>query len=55
LRKKILSNLMRLGMVRRQAEEALQVDVRDLQLDIRRCLAQESPAVPFSQKRENAG
>jgi hypothetical protein len=55
LRKKILANMMQLGMARRQAEEALQVDVRDLRLDIRRSLAQESPAVPFSQKRENAG
>jgi RNA polymerase sigma-70 factor, ECF subfamily len=55
LRKKILANMMQQGMARRQAEEALEVDVRDLRLDIRRSLAQESPAAPFSQKRENVG
>jgi RNA polymerase sigma-70 factor (ECF subfamily) len=53
LRKKILASMMQQGMARRQAEEALEVDVRDLRLDIRRSLAQESPAAPFSQKREN--
>jgi RNA polymerase sigma-70 factor (ECF subfamily) len=53
LRKKILSNMMQQGMARRQAEEALEVDVRDLRLDIRRSLAQESPPATFSQKREN--
>jgi len=53
LRKKILANMMQQGMARRQAEEALEVDVRDLRLDIRRSLAQESPAPAFSQKREN--
>jgi RNA polymerase sigma-70 factor (ECF subfamily) len=55
LRKKILANMMQQGMARRQAEEALEVDVRDLRLDIRRSLAQESPPAPFSQKRENVG
>jgi RNA polymerase sigma-70 factor (ECF subfamily) len=35
LRKQILAALERRGMSRRQAEEALQVDVRDLQLNIR--------------------
>jgi len=53
LRKKILSNMMQQGMVRRQAEEALDVDVRDLRVDIRRSLAQDSPPATFSQKREN--
>jgi RNA polymerase sigma-70 factor (ECF subfamily) len=53
LRKKILSNMMQRGMARRQAEEALEVDVRDLRVDIRRSLAQESPPRPFSPKREN--
>jgi hypothetical protein len=38
-------------MARRQAEEALEVDVRDLQLDIRRTLAQDSPPEAFSEKR----
>jgi len=50
LRKKILAGLMRQGMGRRQAEEALEVDVRDLQVDIRRSLAQDSPAAAFSKK-----
>ena len=53
LRKKILSNMMQRGMARRQAEEALEVDVRDLRVDIRHSLAQESPPRPFSPKREN--
>lgn len=38
LRKKILAAMMQQGMSRRQAEEALDVDVRDLQIDIRRSL-----------------
>ena len=50
LRKKILAAMTQLGMSRRQAEEALEVDVRDLQLDIRRSLAQDSPAGAFSEK-----
>jgi hypothetical protein len=41
LRKQILAALRRRGMSRRQAEEALEIDVRDLQLDIRCRLAQE--------------
>jgi hypothetical protein len=41
-------------MSRRQAEEALEVDVRDLQLDIRRSLAQETAAPAFSEKRVEA-
>jgi RNA polymerase sigma-70 factor, ECF subfamily len=51
LRKQIVAALVRRGMSRRQAEEALEVDVRDLQVDIRRSLAQESPASSFSEKR----
>jgi RNA polymerase sigma-70 factor, ECF subfamily len=50
LRKKILAGMMQQGMARRQAEEALDVDVRDLQLDIRRSLTQDSPAATFSEK-----
>ncbi len=52
LRKKILAGMMQQGMSRRQAEEALEVDVRDLQVDIRRSLAQDSPAAAFSEKKE---
>lgn len=54
LRKQIVAALGRRGMSRRQAEEALEVDVRDVQLDIRRSLAQESPPVAFSKKRVEA-
>jgi RNA polymerase sigma-70 factor (ECF subfamily) len=52
LRKKILANMVQQGMTRRQAEETLEVDVRDLRLDIRRSLAQESSAAAFSEKRQ---
>ena len=54
LRKQIVAALTRRGMSRRQAEEALELDVRDLQVDIRRSLAQESPAPAFSEKRVEA-
>jgi len=50
LRKKILAGMMQQGMSRRQAEEALEVDVRDLQVNIRRSLAQDSPPTAFSEK-----
>jgi RNA polymerase sigma-70 factor (ECF subfamily) len=52
VRKRILAGLMHQGMARRQAEEALEVDVRDLQVDIRRGLAQESPAATFLEKKD---
>jgi RNA polymerase sigma-70 factor (ECF subfamily) len=54
LRKQILSGLGRRGLSRRQAEEALEVDVRDLQFDIRRSLAQDSSPRAFSEKRVEA-
>jgi RNA polymerase sigma-70 factor, ECF subfamily len=54
LRKQILAALMHRGLSRRQAEEALEIDVRDLQVDIRRSLAQESPPSAFSEKRVEA-
>src|SRR5216683_5639487 len=54
LRKQILAGMMRRGMARRQAEEALEVDVRDLQVDIRRSLTQEKPIRAFPKKREEA-
>jgi RNA polymerase sigma-70 factor, ECF subfamily len=50
LRKRILAGLMQRGMARRQAEEAMEVDVRDVQINIRRSLAQEAPATAFSEK-----
>ena len=54
LRKQIVAALVRRGMSRRQAEEALEVDVRDLQLDIRRSLTQDSSPTAFSEKRVEA-
>jgi RNA polymerase sigma-70 factor (ECF subfamily) len=48
LRKKVLEGLARRGMDRRQAEEALDADVRDLAVDVRAGLTQEAPAPPFS-------
>jgi len=50
LRKRILAGMMQQGMSRRQAEEALEMDVRDLRVDIRRSLAQDSRARAFSDK-----
>jgi RNA polymerase sigma-70 factor, ECF subfamily len=55
LRRQILAGLVRRGMTRRQAEEAMEVDVRDLQLDLRRKLAQESATPAFSEKRVKVG
>ena len=54
LRKQILATLTRAGMSRRQAEEAIEVDVRDLQVDIRRSLTQDSQSRSFSEKRVGA-
>jgi len=54
LRKQILAVLVRGGMSRRQAEEALEVDVRDLQVNIRRTLAQDSSSPAFSEKSAEA-
>ena len=54
LRKQIVATLTRAGMSRRQAEETLDVDVRDLQVNIRSSLAQETPPGPFSEKRVEA-
>src|SRR5579862_3040854 len=54
LRKQILGNLVRRGMSRRQAEESMDVDVRDLQVNIKRTLTQESSPPAFSEKRAEA-
>lgn len=54
LRKQIVAGLGRRGLSRRQAEEAMEADVRDLQLDIRRTLAQEPAPAAFSEKRVKA-
>jgi RNA polymerase sigma-70 factor, ECF subfamily len=55
LRKQIMKNLVGKGMSRRQAEEALSADVRDLALDIRASLAQDSVPAPFQEKGAKAG
>lgn len=51
LRKNILTKLMAAGLSRRQAEEALDVDVRDLTVDIRRSLTQETSPGAFSKEK----
>ena len=51
LRKQILASLGRRGMSRRQAQEALEVDVRDLRVNIRGRLAQETGGRAFSKKK----
>ena len=55
IRKQVLKNLIGRGMSRRQAEEALSIDIRDLVLDIRASLAQDSLPGAFSGKGANAG
>jgi len=54
LRKQILASLGRRGMSRRQAQEALEVDVRDLRVNIRDRLAQDSAHAAFSEKKREA-
>ena len=54
LRKQIVKNMVGQGMSRRQAEETLSADVRDLAVDIRASLAQDSAAASFSEKRAKA-
>jgi RNA polymerase sigma-70 factor (ECF subfamily) len=48
LRKRIRSGLTSRGMSARQADEALEADVRDVQVDVRARLTQELPSGPFS-------
>ena len=54
LRKRILTGLRRRGMSRQQAQEALEVDVRDLRVDLRSRLVQETAHPPFSKKKAEA-
>jgi RNA polymerase sigma-70 factor (ECF subfamily) len=54
MRKRIVDGLVAAGMSRRQAEEALEVDVRDVSVDLRRRLAQESGPRPFLDKKGSA-
>jgi RNA polymerase sigma-70 factor (ECF subfamily) len=51
LRRDIVLRLTQAGMSRRQAEEALDVDVRDFTLDIRKSLTQEPSPGAFSKKK----
>ena len=51
LRKQVLAGLRRRGMSRRQAEEAFAIDVRDVTLNLRERLAQDSPAEAFHKKK----
>jgi RNA polymerase sigma-70 factor (ECF subfamily) len=51
LRKRILAGLGKQGMSRREAEEALEVDVRDLRVNLRARLVQESAPPTFSEKK----
>lgn len=48
VRKQILKSLIGMGMSRREAEEALTTDARDLSVDIRASLSQDSAPVAFS-------
>src|SRR4029077_13794794 len=53
VRKQILSALVRKGMSRRQAEDALDVDVRDLHLNLQDWRMQESSSKTFPGKEGN--
>jgi RNA polymerase sigma-70 factor, ECF subfamily len=50
VRERIAEELMRRGMSRRQAEEALETDVRDVPVDVSRHLAQKDGASAFYRK-----
>lgn len=43
LRKQVMGRLLKQGMSRRQAEEAMEIDVRDLTVDVRSSLARSAP------------
>lgn len=54
LRKRILAGLRERGMSHAQATEALDTDVRDVRLDLRERLMQDSKAQPFSLRKVSA-
>jgi RNA polymerase sigma-70 factor (ECF subfamily) len=54
LRKQIVVGLSRRGMSRRQAEEALEIDVRDVSLNLRARLVQDSSPPTFPSRKERA-
>jgi RNA polymerase sigma-70 factor, ECF subfamily len=51
LRKDIILRMTRKGMSRRQAEEALESDVRDLVVDVRKQLTQDPSPAPFPNEK----
>ena len=51
LRKSIRDVLLARGMSRRQVEEALDADVRDLNVNVQKALAQERPTQSFKKER----
>jgi len=51
LRKQVVAGLARKGMSRRQAEEALAIDVRDITLNLRDRMAQDSSPEAFHKKK----
>ncbi len=55
LRKSVLDGLCAKGMSRRQAEEAIDADVRDLPVNVRAKLAQDSGAAAFNHRRPETG
>jgi RNA polymerase sigma-70 factor (ECF subfamily) len=54
LRKQILVSLSHRGMNRRQAQEAMEIDIRDLRVNVRKRLAQENAPPAFSKKKAEA-
>jgi RNA polymerase sigma-70 factor, ECF subfamily len=54
LRKRILAGLRDLGMSHAQAEEALETDVRDLSVDLRSRLTQDSDSTTFNGRKVRA-
>jgi RNA polymerase sigma-70 factor (ECF subfamily) len=54
VRKRIRDALIARGMTRRQADEALETDVRDLAVNVRATLTQETAAAPFSKEEIGA-
>ena len=54
LQKKIRAELLRRGVDRRRAEELMQADVTDLQVNVRAHLAQDSSSASFSKQESPA-
>jgi RNA polymerase sigma-70 factor (ECF subfamily) len=54
IRGRIRNLLLKQGLSQRQAEELMEVDVRDLQVNIRARLTQKPPANPFSDQKAGA-